>query len=225
MDTETNPFKKYPAVAPRVLLPTDAAQTARSWLLAGAVAEIKAALARHLEEYVANGLEVRVHQRGDHYIATGVDLPVLERRINEVMEARGVAPFDRVGYCLGLSLKEPTRRVSVPPEEEPDYGDFELGQDRTKGIYLGIRIQRSRPNGTVPQDVHELVFDGCRLALERTGCSEWRHRRSGFYWSIWRFLGPSSLMTASEAKAQYVDQLLDGLAALEGVGWDRAISQ
>ncbi len=221
MANETNPFRLYPMVTGGPLIPPNAAQTAKGWLLGSAVADISTALAGYLEEYKACGLRVRVHQRGEQYVATGVDLPVLERRINEVMATRGVAPFDRVGYCLGLSLKEPSRSISIPLEDEPEYGDFELGEDRARGMYVGVRIQRSRPNGTVPQDVHDLVFGECERALKRTGQADWKQRRNGYFWSVWRFVGPSSHVSASDAKATYLELLLHGVAALEGVGWER----
>jgi hypothetical protein len=199
-----NPFRSYSVIEPAdrtIALPGD--QTASRWLLGQAVSEIENALKR----FEVGFLTARVHQRGEQYVATGVDLPELQRRINETLSEFGVEPFDRVGFCLGLSLKSD--------------GDFQLGEARARGIYVGVRIQRARPNGTVRQEVHDAIFDECEPALTRTGKTGWSRREHSDFWSIWRFVGPDKATSSSASKTNYLDVFLNGLAALEGIGWRR----
>jgi hypothetical protein len=179
-------------------------QTAARWLRESAASELNQRLQELLSEDLLQRAHVERTQGGKRWYAVGVELPILKDRINEALGSAGKKPVDKVSFSLGLSLLNGA-------------GDFPLDDAPAHGLYVGVRVQRITPEGTLDRAMHEVVFDACRTRLEMTGHTDWQHRSGGDYWSIFRWCSPPQAYET--AKDVAVREYLEGLASLMDSCW------
>jgi len=163
------------------------------------------------QRFIEHGLEIRArrNQRGNRWLAVGVDLPLLKDELDEYLRLRGKPCMDQVSFSLGLTLK--------------GRANFRIGTPVENGFYIGVRSQKERPDGTLPQELHDRIFDLSWdvLSMTRLG-STWERRKSPDYWSIWSYVGTvSEERPSDEVKTEILDSYIEGLAAVRGLFWQR----
>lgn len=156
-----------------------------------------------------HGLQIRArrNQRGNRWLAVGVDLPLLKDELDSYLRSRGKPSMDQVSFSLGLTLKgRENFRIGAPTEE---------------GFYIGVRSQKERPDGTIPQDLHDRIFEIANQLLSATEHNlTWERRKSPDYWSIWSYVATEDHeRTSAEVKDEILDSYIQGLAALRGTFW------
>jgi hypothetical protein len=213
-ENSTNPFEVLGTDGARPISIFGNESTGARWLPEGELAAEwirgldapNSELNRRLLKY---GLEIRAkrNQRGNRWLAVGVDLPLLKDELDAYLRSRGKPCMDQVSFSLGLTLKGGE--------------NFQIGTPTQQGFYVGVRSQRERPDGTLPQDLHDRIFDISHdlLSTTRVG-SVWHRRTSPDYWSIWTYVGTGeNSRTAGDVKEEVLDSYIQGLAALRGTFW------
>ena len=185
--------------------PTEASSNRGGWASKFLLGEAPRELNARLSKFEVPPL-VREEQRGTRYLSIGYPLPLLRDALNDQLDAD--RQVQRVSWGLGLTLTT------------KDGGDFRLGEFAPKfGLYMGIRVQRTSPDGTVPVVLHDWVFNESIERLTRTKRYDWQ--RHSKYWSIWDSSVPVDADSMNEADLRdfVMDQYLVGLATLRGLWW------
>ena len=163
------------------------------------------------QRFTEHGLQIqaRRNQRGNRWLAVGVDLPLLKDELDEYLRSRGKPCMDQVSFSIGLTLK--------------GRANFRIGTPTEQGFYIGVRSQKERPDGTLPQDLHDRIFDISHHALSMTRIgATWERRRSPDYWSIWTYVATGGEERPSDdVKNEILDSYIEGLAALRGSFWQK----
>jgi hypothetical protein len=199
-----NPFERLKQESPQEIslgVPggDGGTESAATWLAGSAIQE----LSERLHALGETGATVVRTQGGRRFYAVGVELPILKREVNLLISEERLH-VDRVSFSLGLRLLDRS-------------GEFRLSDPPPRGLYVGVRVQRVSPEGTLDQARHDRVYDACLPLLQRTGHEDWHRRSGGDYWSIFRWCSrPSAGETARDVS---IREYLEGLAALKGSCW------